>query len=614
MAFLRGQIQDPNLKKWWDQYLFVDGDFSPRLARQTILWLKDELAAAAHRAKMPRVVGILRRDPSRMEEADVPALDEFARRYPDGFYTDRELEELWRSEYGHGTGRQRLIQRQLAILRELEPLVATQPALEDEIAGWLDEKLAVHLGRAGIRTLGDLVDRINGKGRRWWSGIRHVGQVGGDRILRWVQENAPALGIELGQHVHVPITAVDAEALQKSRPKSTGIVPLESFLVPEDWNGVNGLFRRRDIPCLIAANDDYEAINAWIATQTSHHTRRSYRKEAERILLWSILVRQKALSSLDHDDCLAYRDFLRDPQPREQWCAPRGRRRFGPLWRPFEGPLAPAAEAHALTVLGALWQFLVAKNYLIGNPWAGIKPVQPTKHSAARARAFTKKQWAFIQYMLSQQDASGAGLRLLFVVNFAYATGMRLSELVKAKVTDLKRLEFSDGEQGWVIGVIGKRSKWREIPVPDSVMELTHEYLTARGLPADPSLCEEDTFLIGRIPATYAAGAKAQDHFDRKRGIAEGTLYDELKRFFTLCAENMRSDDPVAANRLLNASTHWLRHTFATHALNDHDNPLPLHMVQETLGHASPATTTIYVDTEIKERMRATRKFIEGKK
>ena len=54
--------------------------------------------------------------------------------------------------------------------------------------------------------------------------------------------------------------------------------------------------------------------------QTLSHTQRAYRKEAERFLLWAIVHKGKALSSMNNEDCIEYREFLADPKPRSRWC------------------------------------------------------------------------------------------------------------------------------------------------------------------------------------------------------------------------------------------------------------------------------------------------------
>lgn len=54
--------------------------------------------------------------------------------------------------------------------------------------------------------------------------------------------------------------------------------------------------------------------------QALSNTQRAYRTEAERFLLWAITHKGKALSSMSNEDCIEYRDFLADPQPRSRWC------------------------------------------------------------------------------------------------------------------------------------------------------------------------------------------------------------------------------------------------------------------------------------------------------
>ncbi len=64
----------------------------------------------------------------------------------------------------------------------------------------------------------------------------------------------------------------------------------------------------------IAANDDVAAIGLWLTEyHDSPHTFRSYRKEAERLLLWATQVRGKAVSSLTREDVIAYDAFLAQP-------------------------------------------------------------------------------------------------------------------------------------------------------------------------------------------------------------------------------------------------------------------------------------------------------------
>lgn len=87
------------------------------------------------------------------------------------------------------------------------------------------------------------------------------------------------------------------------------------------------------------ADNDYETVQAWLALHESSATHRTYRKEAERLILWAIVERQRPLSSLTTEDAVAYHTFLRRPTPRERWVgAPRPR--SSPDWRPFTGALS----------------------------------------------------------------------------------------------------------------------------------------------------------------------------------------------------------------------------------------------------------------------------------
>ncbi len=74
-------------------------------------------------------------------------------------------------------------------------------------------------------------------------------------------------------------------------------------------------------PLLIRAHNDVEAIQCWLREyQHKATTYRSYRKEAERFLLWIQITLQKTLAQLTREDMEHYMQFLLDPQPRALWC------------------------------------------------------------------------------------------------------------------------------------------------------------------------------------------------------------------------------------------------------------------------------------------------------
>src|ERR1700692_4977367 len=96
--------------------------------------------------------------------------------------------------------------------------------------------------------------------------------------------------------------------------------PLEQLRLPPELDGGHGTNRALGARSQIAAHTDVDAIKAWLArfvdTQATFDT---YRKESERLLLWSTTELRKPLSSLTHADLLLYQRFLADPQPAQRW-------------------------------------------------------------------------------------------------------------------------------------------------------------------------------------------------------------------------------------------------------------------------------------------------------
>jgi integrase len=94
---------------------------------------------------------------------------------------------------------------------------------------------------------------------------------------------------------------------------------------------------------------------------------------------------------------------------------------------------------------------------------------------------------------------------------------------------------------------------------------------------------------------------------DPRGGLAASTLYNQFKSFFGDCASVLRHQgDGKGAERFDKASSHWLRHTHASHAIA---SGMPIEIAQQNLGHASLATTTIYLTTEQRRRMQAVQGF-----
>jgi site-specific recombinase XerD len=655
-AFMRAVVQGIDARASWERYLRIEGDAGDRRAvRSTIQWMRDEFAAAARREHRHGTARLVLIDVSTLadEAPALPGLEAYARERGIEDFSHAEQLQAYEAEFGGATQRQsrrgRLVAQQLEALRWLEQLVAQPPQAGDAVASWLAPQLAGHLEAAGIGTLAQLVDRINGVGRRWSSSIKAVGVGKAERIVEWLRDHEATIGTAIGAHVALARRALYAHELDGVVAQASAIRPLEKFVVPAELDGSRGAYRRPQAQCLLQATNDYEALLSWIGSKhgltpaqraeakkrrrsrdggidgpldwlgTLSHTQRAYRKEGERFLLWAVIERGKALSSMTAEDCGAYREFLADPLPKARWCAQRNRERWSPLWRPFEGPLSPAAQRHAVTILKSLYAYLVDHNYLMGNPWAGVGVPKSAAPRVNAGRSFTRAQWRFVLQQLETRGDSSVERRLAVALELLYATGLRLSEAVAARVDDLQKVDYPpdrDDDQaleGWVLGVVGKGMRQREVPVPDAFVARLGAYLASRGLGADvESPANRGACLLGKASdMADRAPQLARAGFDAKDGIAANTLYDQVKRFFADCATLLRETkgDARGAARFEQASTHWLRHTHASHSIA---SGTPVEIAQQNLGHASLATTTVYVTTEKKRRMRAMAEFWKG--
>jgi site-specific recombinase XerD len=373
-----------------------------------------------------------------------------------------------------------------------------------------------------------------------------------------------------------------------------------------DLDGSRGRFRGARPDCLLYADNDYEAIQAWVRTKGAadggegqSHTQRAYLKEAERLLLWAIVERRKALSSLTHEDCLEYVSFLAHPTPACRWCGPRSASRWSGAWRPFEGALSPTARRQAVVILNNLFTFLQGKGYLLGNAMAGIRSPRGSEPKIDTGRSFTQRQWAMVEANLADMEPSADRQRLGFTLHLLYCTGLRLSEVVDAKLGDLEQVELAGNKvagadaQAWMLAVRGKGGRIREVPVPAELMAELSLYLAARALhPNVRATANRSVPLIARLRCQPPGGDGAALEPIRAQPstrLSQSALYKMLKAFFANVASSLRArGDDADADRFDRASTHWLRHTHASHSIA---HGVPIEVAQQNLGHSSLATT-----------------------
>ena len=359
------------------------------------------------------------------------------------------------------------------------------------------------------------------------------------------------------------------------------LVPLEALSTPSALDGRQGSNRApRTAHKQIEADNDAAAIFAWLQEFTeSPQTQRHYRKEAERLLLWALAERQKPLSSLTREDMSAYQRFLLDPQPDWRWCGPR-KPRCTPSWKPFQGPLSDKSRAQALSVLNALFSYLVETGYLAGNPLGLIRKRARAIAPQKVDRFFERELWQLIcQYIedLPQETVKEKNdyERLRYLIAFFYLMAARINEVA---THTMGSLYHQRGQWWW--NVLGKGNKRQSIPVNQTMLRALIRYRRHCGL-SDLPTPEETTPLFLNQSAT--------------RPVSANRIHRLIKGLFKEIADHLAADYPHYAAKLRRASAHWLRHTSITHQT---DAGIDLRFIQRNARHSSVNTTTLYQHTE----------------
>jgi integrase/recombinase XerC len=224
-----------------------------------------------------------------------------------------------------------------------------------------------------------------------------------------------------------------------------------------------------------------------------------------------------------------------------------------------EGGYARRSIARKISALRSFTRYLVREGLCGVNPFAKAK----TPKLERRLPVFLDR--GEIDELFSLPKDDNLGRRDRAVLEFLYATGCRVSELVA--------LDFADVDVANRYALLhGKGDKQRIVPIGTQAVDALESYLPTRG----------------KIIAHY--GVKAhQGLFVNSRGtrLTDRSVRRIIDKYIQLMAVHKK------------ISPHTLRHTFATHLL---DNGADLRSVQEMLGHANLSTTQIYTHVS-SERM-----------
>lgn len=223
----------------------------------------------------------------------------------------------------------------------------------------------------------------------------------------------------------------------------------------------------------------------------------------------------------------------------------------------MEKGLNPRSVNRKITTLKTLYKFLMREGLQNKNPMLKIQ----SPKTAKRLPVFVEEE--NINQLFDQQELSSDFElnRDHLILLLLYSTGIRLAELVGLKVTDLDINQKT-------IKVLGKRNKQRIIPIGVEIIDTYQAYL------ANLSSQEFEH--------------QSSQLFRLKNGKA---IYPKM--VYRLVNDNLAS-----ITTLDKKSPHVLRHTFATHLLN---NGADLNAIKELLGHSSLAATQVYTHNSIEK-------------
>lgn len=377
------------------------------------------------------------------------------------------------------------------------------------------------------------------------------------------------------------------------------LAPLEYVELSSHVDGRDGTNRATGNRPQIAARNDVDAIKAWLArfldTKTTFD---NYRKEAERLLLWSTTQLKKPLSSLTHEDLLVYQHFLADPQPRSRWIMRDDRKfaRADPEWRPFAGPLSATSRRQAVVILNALFSWLVNAGYLAGNPLA-LSRQRARKAKPRITRYLDEQAWLEVKLTIDMMPKDGERerehyFRMRWLFSLLYLCGLRISEVVENTMGGLFCRRDKDGEERWWLEITGKGDKTRIVPATNELMIELGRYRREKGLSLTPLPGEQNPLLL-------PIG-------NQSRHLTRGAVHAIVKKVFENTASRIRlRGDAFAAiaDHVEQASAHWLRHTAGSHMAN---GDVDLRHVRDNLGHESISTTSNYLHSSDNARHQET--------
>ncbi|QTE22365.1 tyrosine-type recombinase/integrase [Polaribacter cellanae] len=205
------------------------------------------------------------------------------------------------------------------------------------------------------------------------------------------------------------------------------------------------------------------------------------------------------------------------------------------------------------TSITSFYKYLQRTGQIEGNPLSKFKALKVEKKVQV---PFSQREINEVIKSISLQE-DFVSIRNKLIVELFYSMGLRRIELINIKESDVN---FSDN----TIKIIGKRNKERFAPILGSVLETLRKYL--------------------ELKKQYQSTKDVLFITEKGNKIYETLVYRIINSYFSQVSSKVKK------------SPHILRHSFATHLLNEGAN---LNSVKELLGHSSLASTQVYTHNSL---------------
>jgi integrase/recombinase XerC len=222
-----------------------------------------------------------------------------------------------------------------------------------------------------------------------------------------------------------------------------------------------------------------------------------------------------------------------------------------------EDGISNSSVNRKMSSLKSFYKFLLKTKQIDVSPLQKHKSLKTAKKVQV---PFSEKELQDVVDIIEYPD-DFEGLRDRLIIELFYTTGIRRAELIGLKVTS-----FDSGNK--TLKVLGKRNKERLLPVLGCTEDLICKYIAARNRLV--AIADPDVLILN----------------SRGKKINETFVYRLINCYFSVVSGKVKK------------SPHVLRHTFATHLLN---NGADLNSVKELLGHASLSSTQIYTHSSLSE-------------